>query len=266
MPEATPPLPARKEPDAVAAFPWVRSGIPASAPFRWVSLGLSDLHYSPAPSLFYGVCISALGALLAYSVRHAVAMTAAASTGFILLGPFLGLGLCELSRRRELHMPCVLAPTLAIWRSNAGAIGIFSMILLVLYLLWARTSLVVFAVLYSGAIPETGGFLRQVTSFENLSFFLTYCLVGGFFAVLAFAVSIVSLPLMLDRRIDAVTAALASIQVIARNPAACSVWALLLAAMVFIGIGTAWIGLVITMPIMGHASWHAYRDLVEPTD
>ncbi len=243
-------------------FPVVRSGISLWAPFSWLSQGLSDLHPSPGPSLFYGFCISALGWLLFVAFRSAIELAAAAVTGFILLGPFLGMGLYELSRRRERNLPCTLWPTLAIWRRNAAAIGIYSMILIVLYLLWARASMVAFALFYTGGLLAMDEFVREIGKAENIEFLVLYVVVGGLFAILAFAASVVSLPLMLDRGQDAITAMLASIVALSRNAPALLVWAALIAIMVFVGIGLAWVGLIVTMPIVGHATWHAYRDLV----
>ena len=247
-------------------FPVVRSGVSVLAPFEWLSRGLSDLHHSPGPSMFYGFCISAAGWLLFTAFRHAVELATAATTGFILLGPVLAMGLYDLSRRREKRLPCTLGPTLSVWRGNAAAIGIFSLILIVLYLLWARASMVVFALFYNGGLPTMESFVKQLTAAGNLDFLIAYCAVGGFFAVLVFAVSVVSLPLMLDRGQDAITAILASAIALTRNGPAMLVWGLLVAVMVFIGIGTAWVGLIVTMPIVGHATWHAYRELILPAE
>ncbi len=251
-------------PDAPHPFPRIRAGISPLAPFSWISRGLSDLHHAPGPSLFYGLCISAMGILLMSAVRTAIELATAAATGFMLVGPFLALGLYDLSRRRERGLPCTLGPTLDAWRINAGAIGIFSLILIVLYLLWARASMIAFALFYTGGLPSAGTFMHELAHAENLDFVIAYCAVGGFFATLVFAASVVSLPLMLDRGEDTVTAVLASLIALARNGPAMAVWALLIVVLVLIGIGTAFVGLIVTLPIVGHATWHAYRDLVEP--
>lgn len=244
-------------------FPTVRD-VPIGAPLRWVGRALSDLKSCPIPSLFYGFCFAAMGLLITFVFEHAYEYTSALTSGFLLLGPFLAMGLYEISRRRELGQGCSLVPTLTVWRRNAGNIGIFAVVLGVLFLVWARASLVVFALFYTNEMPNLSGFLEQLLSMDNLEFLGVYFGIGLIFATLVFAASVVSIPLMLDRNQDAISSMLASFGALARNPGAMIVWALLIAGLTIIGFLTFHVGLVVLMPIVGHATWHAYRDLVEP--
>ena len=244
-------------------FPRVRSGISPAAPFLWLSHGLDDFKACPTASMFYGCCFAAMGFLLnSVFSRHTQYLSALVS-GFLLLGPFLALGLYELSRRRAKGMPCALLPTLAAWRSNAGNIGVYSLILIVIFLVWARASLVAFALFYTSEMPTVEGFLRQVLSLQNAEFLAVYSGVGLLFATLVLALSVVSIPLMLDRNQDSVTSMLASFQALVRNVPAMLVWALLIVLLTAAGFATLYAGLIFAIPILGHATWYAYRDLVE---
>lgn len=244
-------------------FPAVRD-VPATSPLRWLARGASDLRSCPIPSLFYGFCFAAMGLLITFVFEHAYEYTSALTSGFLLLGPFLAMGLYEISRRHELGEHCALGPTLTVWRRNAGNIGVFAVVLGIVFLVWARASLVVFALFYTDEMPNLSGFLEQVLKMENFEFLAVYFGVGLLFAGLVFAVSVVSIPLMLDRNQDAITSMLASISALARNPAAMLVWAVVIVGVTLIGFLTFHLGLVLLMPIIGHATWHAYRDLVEP--
>lgn len=244
-------------------FPTVRD-VPASAPLRWVARGLSDFKSCPIPSLFYGFCFTGMGLLITFVFEHAYEYTSALTSGFLLLGPFLAMGLYEISRRRELGEGCALAPTLTVWRRNAGNIGIFAVVLGIVFLVWARASLVIFALFYTNEMPNLSGFLEQVLSLQNAEFLGVYFGIGLIFATIVFAASVVSIPLMLDRNQDAISSMLASVGALTRNPAAMIVWALLIAGLTLLGFLSFHLGLVVTMPIIGHATWHAYRDLVEP--
>ena len=130
--------------------------------------------------------------------------------------------------------------------------------------IWARASLVVFAMFYTQELPSLSGFLTQVVSLENLEFLVVYFGVGSIFALLVFAVSVVSIPLMLDRNQDAITSMLASLRALMLNPLPLLVWAALIVTLTLIGFLSFHIGLVVMMPVVGHATWHAYRELVEP--
>jgi uncharacterized membrane protein len=246
-------------------FPTIRE-IGFAAPFRWVARGFSDLKSNPTASLFYGFCFAGMGLFVTFVFEHAYQYTSAATTGFLLLAPFFAMGLYELSRRRLLGLPAELAPTLTVWRRNAGNIAVFAAVLTVIFLIWARASLVIFAIFYTQEIPNLSGFLGQVLTLENIDFLAVYFAVGMVFATLVFAVSVVSIPLMLDRNQDAVTSMIASIRALSLNPGPLLLWALLIVALTLLGFLSFHLGLVITMPIVGHATWHAYRDLVAPLE
>jgi len=242
-------------------LPDVRS-VGALAPFTWIARGVDDMRAHPLPSLFYGACFAAMGWAIAFTFRHAYEYVSALVTGFFLVGPFLAIGLYALSRRRQRGEPVWLAPTLDAWRGNVGAIGMFSLVLTVILLVWARASLIVFALFYTSEMPTVQGFLDQVLSLGNLEFLFAYFCVGGVFAVLTFAISVVSVPMMLDRDTDGIVAVLTSLKAFAANVPAMIVWGLTIIAVVGIGFALYFVGLVIAVPLIGHATWHAYRALV----
>ena len=244
-------------------FPVARD-IKISAPFRWIALGMRDLAACPLPALFYGFCFALMGVSMTLVFEHAYAYAMAATSGFLLLGPFLAMGLYEISRRTELRQGCALRPTLTVWRRNAGNIGVFAVVLGLLFLAWARSSLVIFALFYRGDMPNLTGFLQQLLVADHFQFLALYMGAGLIFAIIAFALSLVALPLMLDRNQDAVTSMLGSIAALLRNPLPLLVWAGVITVLTVAGFLTFHLGLVVLMPIIGHASWHAYRELIVP--
>jgi len=242
-------------------FPPVRH-IDRSAALRWIAAGWSDLRAAPGASLFYGAMFALMGWLIYFVFRHAYEYTSALTAGFLLVGPFLCTGLYDISRRRAAGEQVRLRPTLTAWRANLGAFSLFALILTVVMLVWARAALVTFALFFSSGMPTLAGFLGRVASVEHWDFVLTYFAVGGLFATIVFALSVVSVPLMLARGTDTVVAAITSVRALALNPLALALWALAIVLLIGAGFATLFLGLLITVPIVGHATWHAYRDLV----
>ena len=246
-------------------FPTIQPVAPAAI-LGWLRAGWQDCRQSGLASLFYGACFAAAGWLMQMVFAKAYALFAGLTTGFLLLGPFLALGLYDLSRRIEHGEPPQLAPTLAAWRQNLANVGLFAAVLAVVLLVWARASIVVFALFFAGGLPTFADVVRTVLTFEQADFALVYFAVGGFFATFVFAISVVALPLMLDRKIDAITAAIASLVACGRNPGTMLLWAACIVVLVSMGFATLFFGLIVTMPLVGHATWHAYRDLVDHDD
>jgi uncharacterized membrane protein len=252
------------EPDR-ALLPRIRR-VGVLAPLRWLAAAARDYAAHPWPSVFYGACFAAMAWSIVFTFRNAFEYVSALVTGFYLIGPFLAIGLYDLSRRRERGEAASLRPTLTAWRRNAGAIGVFALILTVILLVWARASLVVFALFYSGAMPTTEKFFAQLASPGNAQFLIAYAFVGGLFAMLTFATSVVSIPMMLDRPEDGVVAVLTSVKAFGDNLPAMLVWGSTIIALVAAGFAMACVGLVVAVPLVGHATWHAYRELVEGAD
>jgi len=242
-------------------FPPVRR-IDAAAPLRWLAAGWHDLRAAPAPSLFYGAAFAAMGWLIHFVFRHAHEYTSALTAGFLLMGPFLCTGLYDISRRLAAGQRVTLAQTMTAWRANLGAFSLFALVLTVVMLVWARASLITFALFFSSGMPSLSGFLGRVASIEHWDFVLTYFAVGGVFATIVFALSVVSVPLMLARGTDTVVAAITSVRALTLNPLPLFLWAALIVLLVGAGFATLFIGLLITVPIVGHATWHAYVDIV----
>ena len=254
-----------QRPVAAAAFPKIRS-VGLDAPARWLSAGWGDLRKARGASLFYGACFAVGGWVMQVVFAHAYALFAGLITGFLLLAPFLAMGLYDLSRRIELGERPRLLVTFTAWRANLANVSLLAAVLAVVFLVWARASMVIFALFFDAAgLPTFTDVVRAIVTLEQPEFALVYFMVGGFFALFVFAISVVAVPLMLDRGTDAISSAITSIGACARNPLPMLLWALCIVVLVAIGLATRFIGLIIIMPILGHATWHAYRELAAPT-
>ncbi|MGE5467697.1 MAG: DUF2189 domain-containing protein [Ignavibacteria bacterium] len=251
-----------QHPAAAVAFPEIR-GVDWQAPLRWLAAGWRDYRRAAAASSFYGICFAFAGWGLHEVFAHAYALFAGLVTGFLLVAPVLATGIYDLSRAIDAGRAPRLRPSLTAWRSNLSNIGLLAGVLAVVLLLWARASMVIFVLFFDTAgLPSFGDVVRAIVAFEQPAFAAVYLVVGGGFALFVFAISVVAVPLMLDRGTDAITAALASLAACARNPAALLIWAGCLAALAAVGFATWFVGLVPLVPLAGHATWHAYRELV----
>jgi len=254
---------ATSPPPVESAFPVPRR-VALSAPFGWLRAGIRDLVQAPGPSLFYGLSFALAGWLIYFVFRFALVYAYGLAWGFLLVGPYAATGLYDISRRLEAGQAVPLRPTLFAWRGNVGGFSVFAIVLTVLLLLWSRASLILFAIFFSSGLPSVDNLLGQVLGREHWDFVLTYLAVGAIFALIAFSISVVSIPLILDRGTDAIVAAIASVRTLLANPAALLLWALLIAALIGIGFATRLVGLIVAVPIVGHATWHAYRELLAP--
>jgi uncharacterized membrane protein len=245
-------------------FPQVRI-VSGGAPLRWLQRGWADIRRAPLASLFYGIAFSLMGMLLEWFVDRA-AVELALVTGFLLVAPFLAIGLYDLSRAGEAGKRVMLADSLSAWQVNAGAVGLYALILALLMAVWIRVSVVVVALFFTGGLPAPGALLPElVASGDGLAFMAVYGAAGFGFALLVFATSVVSIPMLLDRKeMDALTAMIVSFNAVRLNFGPMLMWAAFIVALTAIGLATWHIGLVLTMPLIGHATWHAYREVVVP--
>jgi uncharacterized membrane protein len=233
-------------------------------PFRWLAHGVRDLRAAPGVSLFYGMCFWGMALLLGWVFRTRPQYAMSLASGCVLLGPFLAMGLYDTSRRRESRLPPELSESLVCWDSRLGSMGMLVLVLVVLELLWGRASMVVFAVFFNTGMPSTTGVVQAVFNPENWRFVAVYAAVGGVFAALVFSTSVVSIPMILDRDTDALTAAITSTRVVLENPGVMLLWGALIATIVAASLWLWGAGLLVAGPVIGFASWHAYRASVTP--
>ena len=231
-------------------------------PLRWLRLGLRDFLRCPGIGLFYGGCFMVMGWALMAVYRNAAAYVLALSAGFLLAGPFLCLGLYRASQRLERGEKAGLGDSLLAWDTRTGTLAIFGFVLLVLEMLWGRAALVVFAVSFDG-MPDFKGSLLALLDPENIGFIVAYLAVGGVFAGLIFSISVVAMPLILDRPVDAVTAGLTSLRLVLTQPGVMLLWGALITLLVVIAMLPWFAGLLVIGPVLGHATWHAYRAAVK---
>jgi uncharacterized membrane protein len=230
-------------------------------PLRWLALGLRDFRRAPAIGLFYGAVFMVMGWALAKVYENAPAYTLALSAGFLLMGPFLCLGLYRVSQRLERDEKPDFGDSLLAWDTRTAQLGIFGFVLLVLEMLWGRATLVIFAVSFDG-MPDFRGSLLALLDPQNLGFIVAWLAVGAVFAGLIFAVSVVSIPMILDRQTDAITAGLTSLRLVLTQTGVMLWWGALIALITTLSLVPWFLGLLLTGPVIGHASWHAYRAAV----
>jgi uncharacterized membrane protein len=230
-------------------------------PLHWIDRGVRDFVRAPGIGLFYGLVFMVMGWALLKVYEHAPAYTLALSAGFLLMGPFLCLGLYRVSQRLERGEKPDFGDSLLAWDTRTGQLAIFGFVLLVLEMLWGRATLVVFAVSFEG-MPDFKGSLLALLNPENLEFILAWAAVGAVFAGLIFSVSVVSMPMILDRETDAITAGLTSLRLVLTHTGVLVFWGALITLVTVLAMLPWFVGLVVVGPVIGHASWHAYRDAV----
>jgi uncharacterized membrane protein len=192
--------------------------------------------------------------------------TLSAVSGCLLMGPFLAMGLYDVSMHMERAEPPSMGSSLTCWESHIRSMSMLVMVMVVLELLWGRASLVVFAVFFDSAgMPTTATVLEAVFNPQNWEFIVAYICVGGFFAGLVFACMMVSIPMILDRDTDAITACISSMRVFVDHTGVAVFWGLLIIILVVLAMLPSAAGLLVVGPWLGFASWHAYRAAVRVT-
>lgn len=233
----------------------------AEAPFLWLRKGWDDLRASWALSLGIGAVFALLGAFLVNYAWQWPHMVMALSVGFLYVAPFLAIGFYDLSRRREANT--ALRPFEGV-RGHGSSIAFYAVFLTFALSVWERLSAILVALFLRGDLPTAEAFsLSLLFSAEHLDFVVPYLLVAGIYSAVVFALSVVTLPMLLDREVDLVTAMMTSLAVVRENPLPMLVWALLLIVLTLAGEALWFVGVALAFPLLGHATWHAYRDLVE---
>lgn len=241
----------------------VRARVPPMAPLRWLRRGAADLSATGFRGLFYGACFLALALAIGWAHGAVWQATMGVTAASFLIGPFLCCGVYELSRQRERGERPDLPASLSSWRRNAKSIAFFAVLLVFCLIVWARVSVILFALFASHDYVTLKSMLAQVVTGRNLEFLLVWAAVGCGFATLVMAISVVSVPMLLDQPSDTVAAVATSARALWSNPAACFVWALLIVLLVGASLALFLPAIVVVGPWVAHATWHAYRGLVD---
>jgi uncharacterized membrane protein len=236
--------------------------VPAGQAVEWLNRGWDDLKQIGRAGIAHGVLIAILGGvLLALGSTH-MYLTAAAVTGYLLVGPVMTTGLCELARRREAREPLGFDESLQALTRNPDGLLHFGGILALIALLWFVLSGILLESVLSASVPSLAVALWGGASMLTPSQLLGYIVCGGILAAIVFALSVVAVPLIIDRHASASEAMRASLRVTFANFPAMLVWAGLIVGLTAIGFVTLLIGMVVVAPLLGYATWHAYRDLI----
>ncbi|MBK9327239.1 MAG: DUF2189 domain-containing protein [Hydrogenophilales bacterium] len=245
------------------AIPAIRQ-VEVARSLAWLRLGWGDFRRSWPVSLSYGVLFSALGWSLMAWARDSAHLTMTLISGFALVAPFLAIGFYAISSRLE-HGLDAGGPLQALTslRRNAASIGLFALMLAFMLSAWERVSALLVGLFLRNDLIVSGYFsLLLLFDADHLGFVIAYLALGAILAGLVFALAAVSLPMMMDRPVDVVTAVVTSLCTVWHNPLPMLVWAAIITVLTLAGAMTAFIGLAVLFPLLGHATWHAYRDLV----
>lgn len=237
--------------------------LPLTRPLVWLQRGFRDFQRMPLYSLAHGCLAMSLGMFLMVGSLKIGHLAPSLIGGFMLLAPFLALPFFKASMELESEHGARRLTTLDAWRQNAGSIALYGLILALALLAWLRISAITVAVFHNGMIPEDTHVIRDLLTGEHDGLALAFFGSGALMALAVFAVSVVSGPLLLERRIDVVSAMLTSLRICHDNPGLLLVWGSLIALLTLVGFATLLIGLAVIFPIVGHATWHAYRDLID---
>jgi uncharacterized membrane protein len=260
-------------PNLKAAPPLVVSDtIPAprtiafDAPWRWLAAGWQDMWTSPAISLTYGFAFALAAALLSVGLHYldALPVFLALAGGFLLIGPLMAVGLYEASRRLARGEPVAFADVLLAPVAARGQLAFAGILLLLIYFFWVRLALLLLMLFLGGSvIPPPSEFTQHLLfTSQGLGLLIVGTMAGAVLATLVFAASAFALPLLATKRVDVLTAGVASVRAVWRNPKPMALWATLIVGIMTVGFATLLVGLILAFPVIGHATWHAYVEVL----
>jgi uncharacterized membrane protein len=227
------------------------------APFRWMRLGIGDLLRAPQQSLAYGLVVALLIAIVCLLAwfRGSQWIMFAMLGGFVFLAPLTCIGLYSISAQLERGQePTMTRSVRAAFKRHFGNEMIFALVLLVIFLLWARS-----AVMITVFFPTDG----DVTLQGWLTYLGFGSMVGAVFAAVTFSASAFSLPMIMHRDVDSITAVVTSINAVLRNKLAMAIWLAIVVISLLVGVLTAFVGLIVIVPVIGYAAWHGYLETID---
>ena len=254
IPKTVPPLPREQN--------WNRE-LPTASAFGWLRAGWDDFKVDPSPSLYYGIAVFIISAAIVAGLfrLNIDYFLFPALSAFMVAGPALAVGLYEKSRRIAVGEPTTFSKMILAHNRCGGQILYIGVLLCLLILLWMRAAVLIYA-LFFGLRPFMGLDSIAITLFTTQAgwgLLLVGSLVGGLFATFSFAISVFSIPMLLDKRLDAFTAMGTSMALVWNNLPVMLTWGAIVLALFLFSLATAMIGLIVVFPLLGHATWHAYE-------
>jgi len=235
-------------------------------PFLWLSRGWRDLLKTPGPALLHGLVVTGFGLLLLAVAYRQFWLLAGAFSGFLLIGPVAATGLYAVSRALERGETPGLGTALRAWRPRDYRLVLFGVLLAAAGTGWVLTSASLITAFAPQPIRDPLDFLHVVVLDDKGWLFEGWLMLGGVLVAPVYASSVVAIPLMMERRIGVLAAVLTSWRAVLQSPGPMALWGGLLMAITLIGMSTLLLGLVLAVPWLSYASWHAYRDLVPQAD
>ena len=237
-------------------FPAPCRTLKMSAPLRWLRLGWADITRAPRLSLTYGFVLMLISVLIgALTWRYGtLPLYLGLATGFVFVGPILAVGLYSISRQLEASLAPFMGHCIQEGWHHVRGLMVLGLVLLIVLLVWARAAAMVHIFFPVEANP---------TWQELLPFLGIGSAIGSIFVVVVFAVSAFSLPMIMDRKVDSITAVVSSVNAVLHNKGAMLVWVSLIGLTVLIGFATAFLSFIVMLPLIGHATWHAYRETID---
>ncbi|HET6564671.1 MAG TPA: DUF2189 domain-containing protein [Xanthomonadales bacterium] len=246
------PEPEQSKPFEVISFVAPCRDLKATSPLQWLALGWEDFKAAKSLSLSWGLISVLLMALVAWAawLLGSWILLISVLSGFVFIAPLLAFALYSVSRQLRLGMKPTLGSTLRAARAPFSNALVFALVLLVVFLLWARAGSMVHIFFPVEGKPGAG---------QLVTFLAVGSAVGSVFALVSFAASAFSLPFIANREVDVVTAIVSSINAVMRNKWTMFCWASIIVIFTAVGLATALLGFIVIIPWLAYATWHGYR-------